>query len=85
MGFFRRDYGAAGLYDMSRNGLLNHNQILVGIVVMTLFLPCIAQLIMMIKERKLGTAMAMTGVVTIVAFGTGYILNLALNIFRIVL
>ncbi len=85
MGFFRRDYGAAGLYDMSRIGLLTHNQMLVSVVVMTLFLPCIAQLIMMIKERKLGTAMALTGVVTVIAFGTGFILNLALNIFKIVL
>lgn len=85
MGFFRRDYGAAGLLDMSRNGMLSHNQILVGIVVMTLFLPCIAQLIMMIKERKLGTAMALTGVVTVIAFGTGFVLNLVLNLLKITL
>ena len=85
MGFFRRDYGAAGLFDMQRAGLLTHNQILVAIVVMTLFLPCIAQLIMMIKERKLGTAMALTGVVTVVSFSTGFILNLLLDIFKITL
>jgi len=85
MGFFRRDYGAAGLFDMQRAGLLTHNQILVAIVVMTLFLPCIAQLIMMIKERKLGTALALTGVVTVVSFAAGFVVNFILNIFKITL
>ncbi|MFH1074932.1 MAG: ferrous iron transport protein B [Candidatus Firestonebacteria bacterium] len=85
MGFFRRDYGAAGLYDMQRAGLLTHNQMLVSIVVMTLFLPCIAQLIMMIKERKLGTALALTGVVSVVSFSVGFVLNFILNIFKITL
>ncbi|MCX5777498.1 MAG: ferrous iron transport protein B [Candidatus Firestonebacteria bacterium] len=85
MGFFRRDYGAAGLFDMQKAGLLSHNQILVAIVVMTLFLPCIAQLIMMIKERKFGTAMVLAGMVTVIAYSTGFIINYVLSSLKITL
>ena len=51
-GFFRRDYGAAGLYDLAQ--LLTWQQLTVICVVLTLFTPCSAQLITMIKERGLG-------------------------------
>ena len=50
-GFFRRDYGAAGLFDMSRDGLLNIRQLTVAAVTLTLFVPCVAQFLMMIRER----------------------------------
>lgn len=56
MGFFRRDYGAAGFYDLAKNGLLTQVQVLVSIVVITLFMPCVAQVIMTVKERGLKTA-----------------------------
>ena len=45
-GFFRRDYGAAGLYDLKKAGLLSPNQIVISCITLTLFLPCIAQLLM---------------------------------------
>jgi ferrous iron transport protein B len=50
-GFFRRDYGAAGLFDMQRHGLLDARQTFVSVLVITLFLPCIAQFFVMRKER----------------------------------
>ncbi|WP_244329196.1 nucleoside recognition domain-containing protein [Tolypothrix sp. PCC 7910] len=50
-GFFRRDYGAAGLFDLQQQGSLTGNQVVVAAIVLTLFLPCIAQLQMLIKER----------------------------------
>ena len=50
IGFLRRDYGAAGLFVLAKEGKLNAHQILVGLVTMTLFIPCIAQFFMMIKE-----------------------------------
>jgi ferrous iron transport protein B len=59
MGFLRRDYGAAGIFDMARQGLMDENQVIVGLVTMTLFVPCIANLFMMIKERGLRTALFM--------------------------
>jgi len=59
MGMVRRDFGAAGLYDLS----LTSDQIVVALVTITLFVPCIASLMVMLKER--GTKEA-----TIVWFAT---------------
>jgi ferrous iron transport protein B len=58
-GFFRRDYGAAGLYDLNQQGLLDPVQLAVAGVTLTLFVPCIAQFLMMMKERGAKTALAM--------------------------
>ncbi|HEY0670956.1 MAG TPA: ferrous iron transport protein B, partial [Longimicrobiales bacterium] len=70
-GFFRRDYGAAGLFDMSRDGLLNIRQLTVAAVTLTLFVPCVAQFLMMIRERGARFAFGVLGFVTVFAFGTG--------------
>ena len=56
-GFFRRDYGAAGLYDLK--GTMTAAQILVAVVTMTLFVPCLAQFAVTIKERGWKTALGM--------------------------
>ncbi len=79
-GFFRRDYGAAGLFDMQQQGSLTGNQLVVAAIVLTLFLPCIAQLQIMIKERGLKTTTAMIAFIIPFAFGMGYCVNLGLNI-----
>ena len=78
-GFFRRDYGAAGLYDLNTAGALNGNQLVVAMVTMTLFLPCIAQLLMMYKERGPKVALAITALIFPFAFGVGYLLNAVLT------
>ena len=85
MGFFRRDYGAAGLYDLARNGLLNGIQILVACVALTLFLPCIAQFIMNVKERGLKTGLAISIVTLFFSFGVAFVLNLVLIKFGVAL
>jgi ferrous iron transport protein B len=74
-GFFRRDYGAAGLFDLHRQGILLGNQLLITAIVLTLFLPCIAQLQIMLKERGWQTALAIVMFVFPFAFLTGYIIN----------
>ncbi|HPC81517.1 MAG TPA: ferrous iron transport protein B, partial [Methanofastidiosum sp.] len=51
MGFFRRDYGAAGLFQLQDIGLMNNLQTVVSLIVITLFVPCIANLFVIIKER----------------------------------
>lgn len=57
IGFLRRDYGAAGLFTLQEQGLLNTEQTVVSLVTITLFIPCIANLFMIIKERGVKTAL----------------------------
>lgn len=47
MGFIRRDFGAAGLIGME----LTAPQTLVSLVVITLFVPCLASVFIILKER----------------------------------
>jgi ferrous iron transport protein B len=79
IGFLRRDYGAAGLFIMAKEGQLNPHQILVSLVTLTLFIPCIAQFFMMIKERGLKKALWMSAVIFPIAFGVGGMLNFILR------
>jgi ferrous iron transport protein B len=81
MGFLRRDYGAAGIFDMARQGLLNENQVIVGLVTMTLFVPCIANLFMMIKERGLKTALIMIALIIPFAVLVGGAVRFLLTVF----
>jgi len=78
-GFFRRDYGAAGLFDLNQAGVLDVVQLTVAAVTLTLFVPCIAQFLMMVKERGWPSALAMFALITPIAFGTGFFLNIALR------
>jgi ferrous iron transport protein B len=77
IGFLRRDYGAAGLYALARDGVLDHTQILVSLVTITLFIPCIANLFIIMKERGWKTALWMVLVIFPLAFGVGGALNQA--------
>jgi len=82
-GFFRRDYGAAGLYDLKRAGLLSGNQLVIACITLTLFLPCIAQLLMNIKERGIGMGIAMSVFILLFSFSVGYLVNLAFVLFHV--
>jgi ferrous iron transport protein B len=84
-GFFRRDYGAAGLYDIAKTGALNGAQLLVAAVTLTLFLPCIAQFLIMKKERGWRVTLAMSAAVLAVAYGVGWSLNAALSLLGVTL
>lgn len=82
-GFFRRDYGAAGLFDMRNAGIMNGRQLVVAAATLTLFVPCIAQFTMMIKERGAKTAAAMAAIIFPFAFTAGFILNKFLLFFGV--
>ncbi len=74
-GFFRRDFGAAGLYDLQTEGLLDPVQLTVAAVTLTLFVPCVAQFLVMQKERGWKTSLAIFLLVTGLAFAVGWALN----------
>ena len=74
-GFFRRDFGAAGLYDLQSSGFLTVAQLTVAAVTLTLFVPCVAQFLVMIKERGIRVAAIIFAFVTVMAFSSGWFLN----------
>jgi ferrous iron transport protein B len=84
-GFFRRDYGAAGLYDLNKTGILSGVQLVVACVALTLFLPCIAQLLMNVKERGIKTGLAISLFVLVFSFSVAFVVNLLLSSSGIVL
>lgn len=85
IGFLRRDYGAAGLFMLAKEGLLDPVQIVVSLTVMTLFVPCIANFFMMVKERGLKAALYMVAFIFPFAFGVGGVMNWVLRYFHIAL
>ncbi|NIN71279.1 MAG: ferrous iron transport protein B [Gemmatimonadetes bacterium] len=70
MGLVRRDFGAAGLYDMG----LTPVQALVALVVITLFVPCVASIMVMAKEHGGRTAIRIWVGTWVVAFTVGGLL-----------
>jgi ferrous iron transport protein B len=83
LGFLRRDYGAAGLYDMARHGLLNGQQVVVSLVVITLFVPCLASFLMIIREQGMKRALAIAGFIVPFAISVGAVLSWVLRTLNI--
>lgn len=75
LGFLRRDYGAAGLFMMAEKGLMTPVQSVVSLVTITLFVPCLANFFMIIKEMGLRTALLIIAIVFPTAFLVGGLLN----------
>jgi len=85
IGFLRRDYGAAGLFAMQKAGHLTPNQVVIALTVITLFIPCIANLLVMLKERGARAGWSIAAFIIIYSFGIGAVLNAAFHIFGVVL
>jgi ferrous iron transport protein B len=85
LGFLRRDYGAAGLFTMAEKGLLTPVQSVVSLVTITLFIPCLANFFMIVKERGLKMALGMIAIVFPLAFLGGGALNWLLTFFHVTL
>jgi ferrous iron transport protein B len=67
MGIIRRDFGAAGLSSIS----MTSAQVLISLIVMTLFVPCIAAIMVIFKERGYKDALLIWIGSFVVAFITG--------------
>ena len=83
VGFFRRDYGAAGLYRLWQDGFLSGNQIAIALVVTSLFLPCLATLIVIVKELGVKIASGILLLVLAASILSGGFLNYLLAIFNL--
>jgi ferrous iron transport protein B len=73
IGFLRRDYGAVYLLDASTgaDAVLSSHQVLVAMVTITLFMPCVATLFMISRELGRKTAATITVFVFALAFLVG--------------
>ena len=78
-GFFRRDYGAAGLYDLQKAGGLTTHQLTVAAITLTLFLPCVAQFLVMQKERGTKVTLWISAGILLIAFSAGYLTHIILS------
>jgi len=74
MGFVRRDFGATGLFLMQNQGLLSPVQVVVAMVTVTLFVPCIASVLMIAKERGWRLAVGLVAFIVPLAFLVGGVL-----------
>lgn len=77
MGFLRRDFGATGLFAMGN--ALTSAQMVVGMVTITLFVPCIASVMMIVKEQGVRTAALMLALIMPTAFAVGGFTHLVLG------
>jgi ferrous iron transport protein B len=82
LGFLRRDYAAAGLFQhfqpAMQAGTMTWNmevQVTVALVTITLFIPCIANFFMILKERGWRTGVAMAAFIIPFSFGVGAAVN----------
>ena len=71
LGFLRRDYGAAGLFDLVRVGAMNPVQIVTSLIVLTLFIPCVANFFMIVREHGTRKALLMLAFITPFAIAVG--------------
>ncbi len=71
-GFFRRDYGAAGLLDMVEKGAIGGVDLVTTAIMLTLFVPCIAQFLIMVRERGWQAAFLIAGFIFPFAFLCGF-------------
>lgn len=85
IGFLRRDYGAAGLFAIAGAGLMDTTQMVVSMVTITLFVPCIANLFIIIKERGWKVAFGMVAFIFPTAFIVGGLLNFVLRYLEVTL
>jgi Fe2+ transport system protein B len=81
VGFLRRDFGAAGLLDMARAGRLSPADVAVSMVTITLFIPCIANVFMIAKERGWKVAGAMSAFIFPYAVAVGAVVRLGFRVF----
>jgi len=80
VGFLRRDYGAVFLLDAAKDGRLTAHNVLVAMVTITLFMPCIATLFMIARELGRKAAFWITAFVFCFAFLIGGLVDKAAHL-----
>jgi len=88
LGFLRRDYAAAGLFRTFEPALRSHSmtwsmevQVVVALTTITLFIPCIANFFIILKERGWRTGMGIAAFILPFSFGVGAAVNQLMRFF----
>jgi ferrous iron transport protein B len=68
---------------MVRSGLISGQQAVVSLIVITLFVPCIASFLIMVKEQGLKRALAITGFIVPFAIAVGGTVSWILRTFDV--
>ena len=86
LGFLRRDYAAAGLFllyqPFMEAGTLTRSmqiEVVVALTTITLFIPCIANFFMILKERGWKTGVAMVAFILPFSVGVGALVNVLMR------
>jgi ferrous iron transport protein B len=83
LGFLRRDYAVVSIFkaleEKAGNLTIDPNQLIVALVVITLFVPCLANFFVMIKERGAKTAFLMLSFIIPFSFLVGGVLRYILQ------
>jgi ferrous iron transport protein B len=79
IGFLRRDYAATRLFDMSRANGLDTVQLVTAMVTVTLFVPCVANVFIIAKERGTRTALGIAAFIFPFAFAVGGLVRLSMR------
>lgn len=80
LGFLRRDYAAVEIFSLFERGLVDPQQVFVALVTITLFVPCVANFFVMIKEAGLKRALYMVAFIIPFAFIVGGIVRVFLSL-----
>jgi len=83
LGLLRREYVAAYFFDIYGRGLIDNLQAFVATMVMTLFVPCVANTFVIMKERGLLVGLAIVCFVVVYAITAGGILNAVLRLLHV--
>jgi ferrous iron transport protein B len=75
LAIIKKDLGAAEMYAAVSQNAFSDIQITVILVVMTLFVPCFASLMVLIKDRGLAVALATWGGSFLLSFGIGAVVS----------
>jgi ferrous iron transport protein B len=71
MSIIKRDLGAAGFYSMVSNGSFTQKEILITLIVLTLFVPCFASQMILFKQGKALSATLIWIGSFVIAFSVG--------------
>lgn len=80
LSIIKKDLGAAGLYSIVTKGAMTNAQITVSLVVMTLFVPCFASAMVLLKDRGTAAAILIWAVSFLLAFSVGAVVSIVLQV-----